>query len=578
MGQCSSTASSEDVGAGFASACQVLLTLTKPVPVVGEVAKVLLEVATKYGEISGTLDEAEQVKAWAFAQARTFKDLEARTSDSSKEIDEVLRGQLEDVARSIGELLKIAEKIKRGCFLTKRIKAGVFQGKFNSAKNAVERARVELDRTLTIKIADTVHRIEETADANSDKLDAILAKIDKNGDTNERQLQRGLVESVKDQPELLTVAEMVVDGDGAGAVKVLAAAPAEVRESAAAKYAEGLALYQQKKWSEAIAALQNCVARDPKNSKAWFALGGAYYGQNGMKNCEAEYEPYTQCIALDPNHYGAHVNLGNMLNNVRKDYDRAEELYRKAIELDPKYPTPLWNLSLILEVQKNDIPGAIKLVEECVRLGRANCEDRLVNLRAAATPAGKSYSEGLARKNEKKWPEAIAALRRCVDLDANHSSAWFELGYAFEQRDGNLSEASYEPYTRCIELEPKHVAAHVNLGNLFRDVRKDYDRAEELYKTSIGLDPKHVQAHTNLGTLLSNDARKDYDGAERMHRKAIELDPEHTPPLWNLSLILEKQKNDIPGAVKQMEEYVRLGGIPGWNDGKERLAKLRAKL
>ena len=39
--------------------------------------------------------------------------------------------------------------------------------------------------------------------------------------------------------------------------------------------------------------------------------------------------------------------------------------------------------------------------------------------------AAASYSEGLARKKEKKWPEAIAAFQKCVDLDANHSSAWF---------------------------------------------------------------------------------------------------------------------------------------------------------
>ena len=134
MGHCSSTPS-EDVGAGVASACQVLLTLTKPVPVVGEVAKVLLEVAKKYGEISETLDEAEQVKVWAFTQARTFEDLEKRTSNSNEEIDKVLRGQLEDVARSIGELLKIAEKIKKGCFLTRRIKAGTFQRQFNERGN-----------------------------------------------------------------------------------------------------------------------------------------------------------------------------------------------------------------------------------------------------------------------------------------------------------------------------------------------------------------------------------------------------------------------------------------------------------
>ena len=149
-------------------------------------------------------------------------------------------------------------------------------------------------------------------------------------------------------------------------------------------------------------------------------------------------------------------------------------------------------------------------------------KSRLAKLRAAATPAGKAYSEGLARKKEKKWPEAIKAFQNCVALDANHSKAWFWLGQSYYLQNGSKNcEASYEPYTRCIALDPKHAEAHLNLGNLLKTVRKDYD------------------------------------GAEKMYRKAIELNPKFTSPLWNLSLILEDQKNDIPGAIKAVEEYIR---------------------
>ena len=41
------------------------------------------------------------------------------------------------------------------------------------------------------------------------------------------------------------------------------------------------------------------------------------------------------------------------------------------------------------------------------------------------------YSEGLARMRQKKWPEAVAAFQNCVALDANHSEAWYELGWAY---------------------------------------------------------------------------------------------------------------------------------------------------
>ena len=61
-----------------------------------------------------------------------------------------------------------------------------------------------------------------------------------------------------------------------------------------------------------------------------------------------------------------------------------------------------------------------------------------------------------------------------------------------------------------------------------------------------------------------------------MFRKAIEFDPKIPNPYWNLSLLLENQKNDIPGAIEFTEKYIQAGN-PG-NDGEQRLKKLRAKL
>jgi tetratricopeptide (TPR) repeat protein len=156
----------------------------------------------------------------------------------------------------------------------------------------------------------------------------------------------------------------------------------DVRE-AKALYDEGFCHRAYKRWPEAIAAFQKCVALDANHSDAWFWLGYAYYRQNGRKHCDASFEPWTRCIALDPKHAAAHHNLGTLLNDVRKDYDGAKKMYRKAIELDPKITPPLWNLSLILENQKNDLPGAIEAMEEYIRRGNPDNdgEQRLATLR-----------------------------------------------------------------------------------------------------------------------------------------------------------------------------------------------------
>ena len=54
--------------------------------------------------------------------------------------------------------------------------------------------------------------------------------------------------------------------------------------------------------------------------------------------------------------------------DVRKDYDGAEKMFRKAIELDPKFAYACWNLSDLFE-KKNDIPGAIEFTEKYIQAG-----------------------------------------------------------------------------------------------------------------------------------------------------------------------------------------------------------------
>ena len=97
------------------------------------------------------------------------------------------------------------------------------------------------------------------------------------------------------------------------------------------------------------------------------------------------------------------------------------------------------------------------------------------------------FNEGMRHCENKRWPEAVAALQKCVALDANHSKAWCELGYALEQRDGKLSEASYEPYTRCIALDPKQTCARWNLSVILEEQKHDIPGAVKLMEECVHL-------------------------------------------------------------------------------------------
>ena len=104
---------------------------------------------------------------------------------------------------------------------------------------------------------------------------------------------------------------------------------------------------------EAVGAYRAAANLDLNMSGARFSLGFAEYWKNGGKPCEASFEPYSRCIALDPKHAMAHRNLGVVLQHVRKDYDGAEAMYRKAIELDPKHAKAHCNLGIVLDEVRN---------------------------------------------------------------------------------------------------------------------------------------------------------------------------------------------------------------------------------
>ena len=354
----------------------------------------------------------------------------------------------------------------------------------------------------------------------------LLHKIDANSHTSadEKRSLKGLVGTLARQPTMVDVVTHVVGGDGAAAAAALAAKPADVRASAGARFAEGAALQAEGKYDEAVVAYRAAVEADPEMSGAWFSLGCAEFLKAGGKSSEVQIEPYERCVALDPTHATAHNNLGNALNNVRKDYDGAEELYRKAIALNPKYAAAHMNLGLLLETVRKDYDGAEEL------------------------------------------------YRKAIALNPKHAEAHSNLALLLKNARKDYDGAE-ELYRKAIALDATHAEAHYNLGTLLQTVRKDYDGAEELFHKAIALNPTHASAHNNLGNLLK-DIRKDYDGAEEHVRKAIALNPKYALAFWTLSEVFEC-RGDLDGAIREMREAVRCGGD---GDGtKEHLAELIAK-
>jgi Flp pilus assembly protein TadD len=93
-------------------------------------------------------------------------------------------------------------------------------------------------------------------------------------------------------------------GGGADPPKIEAAKPAKPADPA---FAQAKAMIEQKNYTGAIPLLQGVVQRDPRNPDAFNLLG---YATRASGNPQGSLQYYTQALAIDARHLGAHEYLG----------------------------------------------------------------------------------------------------------------------------------------------------------------------------------------------------------------------------------------------------------------------------
>jgi tetratricopeptide (TPR) repeat protein len=114
-----------------------------------------------------------------------------------------------------------------------------------------------------------------------------------------------------------------------------------------AQLGRSAALSSLERHNEAIDSARGVIAKIPTLAFGYAALGGAYEAKKEHGLAIAEYEKAIERDAKDPYNWG---NLGWSLYGAEK-YDRALEVSRKALGIDPKLVYVRLNVGLIYAVQ-----------------------------------------------------------------------------------------------------------------------------------------------------------------------------------------------------------------------------------
>jgi len=234
------------------------------------------------------------------------------------------------------------------------------------------------------------------------------------------------------------------------------------------------------------------------------------------------------------------------------EYDRAEEEFRKSLQLNPRNPQTLFSLAEIY-AEEGDF-----------REARASLEAVLeVDPNSSAVHA----EMGNLHFRMEEYPEAEAELRRAVELDPENVEAQFNLGAVLLTRgdiqgahltlhrlhamglEGDASKRIHEKLSAIhimqqdhqgavehleaiLALDPDNSDARFNLGLCLMNL-EDLERARDEFEAVTHLDPEDVAAHGRLGEVYAG--LEDRTGAMVQFQRVIELEPRNVQGLAQLS-------------------------------------------
>jgi len=167
---------------------------------------------------------------------------------------------------------------------------------------------------------------------------------------------------------------------------------------------------------------------------------------------------------------------------------------------------------------------------------------------------GFDFALGETKELHSSYGNPVNPVQQAVALQE-----MFMQAVQFEEDPKTLDEAALL-YGEILRSRPDHAPASINLGTIHYN-RRDFARAEELYRNATVADPGYALAFFDLGNVL--DETLQLDEAIAAYQRAIALVPHYADAHYNLALAFERQ-GERRRALRHWLIYTRLDPVGPW--------------
>lgn len=230
---------------------------------------------------------------------------------------------------------------------------------------------------------------------------------------------------------------------------------------------------------------------------------------------------YEQILRIAPRHFDA-LHLSGVLAAQRRDFERAGELIRKALEIKPDFAQAHYNLGNVLK--------------DLGRLEPARSSyQRAVACQADFAEAHCALGNVLAQLE--RTEAARKHFSRAIELRGRYAEAY--AGRAAVLHRLSQPQAALIDYDRAIELRPDYAEAYCNRGNLFMESGQPQAALAD-FESSLALKPGDAEAHCNRGEALRQLGR--LEAAVASHDQAIAIRPDFAGAHCNRGVVCYDMK------------------------------------